>query len=624
MSDSNQVNPSNSSIGNIDFDPVRESDQLREQNGSLGSVAVRADDAAQQVFSLFSEGETKSYVLAEGRAQTTAGTKTLALKVRTVSRESIPSASGSVIEENNLSEALLQSAPKESKSALSALRSRVSRTFTHKKIYKEYVQEKSDQGKEVQITWQTATLGDLKDKEAVIAVPKSVKHSESIQRDYEITKGLLNVAKNMALESQQPSEEMTCLLALKGDIGETTIEGVKVPVVLREKAEYGDLEHVLKNGINNEPLTDEERLDIKIGMGAALQQLHDLGYSPGDMKLDNFLLFKGEDGKIIVKMTDFEKVLPLRGKGIQKKEYLIPRGRIGKLLHNIFPYRGNTRFVAPEKMGTVAADLYAMSLLCLTMDAEQYKEKIKKKIENIPKISREMVDPVDRGKRGERFFVDEFICRHKAFPTWENKGVGFKGLKSRLHNDFCRLKVGRLSQRRKKKQVETIQQFVKVFKNFLKEIKQSSNETEIERIEKQIEDLNFSERNLKLDQNKRDSTIADWQINLLLEKTKLETYVNDYSEASKDRKIARANKLLELCKNLSASQKEILKKSKKGKKLLQAVNHAKKFVVDYEKGLHQAHDEFSKEMDRRVSNDQDPLWGLSISPREDSTDLEES
>ncbi|KAK4112957.1 ankyrin [Canariomyces notabilis] len=87
-------------------------------------------------------------------------------------------------------------------------------------------------------------------------------------------------------------------------IGWTRLDPVAptwMPMIFLEPADLGTLTKYLSD---NRPGVDS-KLDIARDVGAGLQALHACGIMHGDLKMDNVLMFKGENGKVRAKLCDF-------------------------------------------------------------------------------------------------------------------------------------------------------------------------------------------------------------------------------------------------------------------------------------------------------------------------------
>ncbi|KAG7286778.1 hypothetical protein NEMBOFW57_009094 [Staphylotrichum longicolle] len=74
-----------------------------------------------------------------------------------------------------------------------------------------------------------------------------------------------------------------------------------IPMIFLELADLGTLTKYL----SEKRLEVDSKLDICRDIGAGIQALHACGIIHGDLKMDNILMFKGEDGKVIAKLSDF-------------------------------------------------------------------------------------------------------------------------------------------------------------------------------------------------------------------------------------------------------------------------------------------------------------------------------
>ncbi|OBT53788.1 hypothetical protein VE04_06861 [Pseudogymnoascus sp. 24MN13] len=74
-----------------------------------------------------------------------------------------------------------------------------------------------------------------------------------------------------------------------------------MPMIFLELAELGTLTQYL----SEKKLEVDSKLQISRDVGSGLQALHVCGIMHGDLKLDNVLMFKGSNGKVRVKLSDF-------------------------------------------------------------------------------------------------------------------------------------------------------------------------------------------------------------------------------------------------------------------------------------------------------------------------------
>jgi serine/threonine protein kinase len=87
-------------------------------------------------------------------------------------------------------------------------------------------------------------------------------------------------------------------------IGWTRVDPVGatwMPIVFLELAELGTLTQYLSEN----QLGVDRKLEISRNVGHGLQALHACGIAHGDLKFDNVLVFKGEDGQVNAKLSDF-------------------------------------------------------------------------------------------------------------------------------------------------------------------------------------------------------------------------------------------------------------------------------------------------------------------------------
>ena len=76
---------------------------------------------------------------------------------------------------------------------------------------------------------------------------------------------------------------------------------LRLPVIITEFAEHGNLAAMLRN--NNLNGIIKRRLSLDIALG--IQCLHECGIVHGDMKMENVLIFSGNDRPFVAKLADF-------------------------------------------------------------------------------------------------------------------------------------------------------------------------------------------------------------------------------------------------------------------------------------------------------------------------------
>jgi serine/threonine protein kinase len=79
------------------------------------------------------------------------------------------------------------------------------------------------------------------------------------------------------------------------------LEATWMPMIFLELAELGTLTQYL----SEHQLGVDSKLEISQDVGHGLQALHACGIMHGDLKFDNVLMFKGKDGKVSAKLSDF-------------------------------------------------------------------------------------------------------------------------------------------------------------------------------------------------------------------------------------------------------------------------------------------------------------------------------
>jgi serine/threonine protein kinase len=183
---------------------------------------------------------------------------------------------------------------------------------------------------------------------------------------------------------------------LATEFEETEIEGkfaLKVPL------SEGDFEKEMKKG-----LSFEEHIEHGLGIIKGVAELHRAGFVHGDLKPENALIGRDEQGNKVLRLADFGKARDTK---------------IGKEIL----YSGNPRFAPPERILTEKGDVYATALI-LIRNFEEHVLLLKNN-GDVPKDSNSTLlgvepdqregfaIPEDKHRRG----VERFILENKAFKA---------------------------------------------------------------------------------------------------------------------------------------------------------------------------------------------------------------
>jgi serine/threonine protein kinase len=156
----------------------------------------------------------------------------------------------------------------------------------------------------------------------------------------------------------------------------------------------GDLEGLMKS---NE-LSFADRASICDQVKEAVKQMHAAGFVHGDLKPDNFLVYKDADGKCIVKLSDFGKTRPIS-----------PGEELSRF--------GNPRFVGPENKTSKPGEVYAVGLIGLRVMEEPFLEGT----ESLAEPFRQVASPL-RAKEGRRG-IEKFLLNSSASAQVETKSA---------------------------------------------------------------------------------------------------------------------------------------------------------------------------------------------------------
>lgn len=135
-----------------------------------------------------------------------------------------------------------------------------------------------------------------------------------------------------------------------------------IPYALAPKA-GGDLEQFITNN-----LSFNKRLQLGLQAVHGVEELHARGYVHGDIKPDNFLIFK-EENREVVKLSDFGKTQKLNDK-------------------ELIRYAGNLRLAAPELVTSRTGDVYSTGMVLVRIMEEANAERVICKLDGKGKYRR--------------------------------------------------------------------------------------------------------------------------------------------------------------------------------------------------------------------------------------------
>lgn len=195
---------------------------------------------------------------------------------------------------------------------------------------------------------------------------------------------------------------------------ELRVEGKKA--VLMEKAS-GDLEGMIGK------LTPEQRISVSMQIMNGINNLHQAGYIHGDLKLDNILCYKRDDGTIHVKVADLGKTRKCGHKESVRQE-------------------GNPRWAAPEGRVSRKSETWTAAAICIQIMEAPYlndegspllsvsRDKLKP-ADQLPKLKvkasaeNENPEELKKANKNAREGFLSYLLQHKDCPQMENKlGLG--------------------------------------------------------------------------------------------------------------------------------------------------------------------------------------------------------
>jgi Protein kinase domain len=183
-------------------------------------------------------------------------------------------------------------------------------------------------------------------------------------------------------EAEEDGEELFLNLQMKP--AEGSIEGKHTAV---QALALGNLDSVIRE----RRFTPAQTLAICIQVAKAFRNLHRAGYTHGDAKLENMLVYITEKGDVIVRLADFGKA-----------------GEPGYL------YLGNTRFMSVEGGNTFEGEVYSAALIMIRVLEAPF---LDRKGDMLLEIEESELKKAEIGKvrpeKKERTGIEKHLSLHK-------------------------------------------------------------------------------------------------------------------------------------------------------------------------------------------------------------------
>jgi serine/threonine protein kinase len=134
----------------------------------------------------------------------------------------------------------------------------------------------------------------------------------------DLSRRVRKVLQEVRILRHAPVRDCDSILNIVGASLEDVGGEFTTPSLVLEYAEFGTLRHYLSKSSSPCPMQEKQELCFQVGR--ALLTLHDCDICHGDVKLDNVLVVRGQDGKGSAKIADFGSSIIIQS-GDLKKTY---------------------------------------------------------------------------------------------------------------------------------------------------------------------------------------------------------------------------------------------------------------------------------------------------------------
>lgn len=209
------------------------------------------------------------------------------------------------------------------------------------------------------------------------------------------------------------SKEAKDLKALRKKLKDADIDlsriGENLAFNLREAKEAdkvgGDYTLITSKGKNLEKVlqkrdfTLEQKFELGRQLINGLRDLHEIGYTHGDLKLDNILVYQKPDGSLQLKITDF-----------------------GKTGSKVFK-TGNPRFAGLEGISSQQEEAYACGMMLIALFEKSFLTDEQDMLVDIKKNKMDHGVQLEGTPEIPRQGIEKFVILHKDFPQTEAKKI---------------------------------------------------------------------------------------------------------------------------------------------------------------------------------------------------------
>lgn len=165
----------------------------------------------------------------------------------------------------------------------------------------------------------------------------------------------------------------------------------------------GDYTLITSKGKNLEKVLRKRdfKLEQKFELGRqlinGLRDLHEIGYTHGDLKLDNILIFRKKDGSLQLKITDF-----------------------GKTGSKVFK-TGNPRFAGLEGISSHQEEAYTCGMMLIALFEKSFLTDNQDMLVDIEQNKMDHGVRLEGTPENPRQGIEKFVILHKDFPQTEAK-----------------------------------------------------------------------------------------------------------------------------------------------------------------------------------------------------------
>jgi serine/threonine protein kinase len=173
----------------------------------------------------------------------------------------------------------------------------------------------------------------------------------------DLSRRVRKVLQEIRILKHAPVENCDSILNIVGASLEDVSGDFTAPSLVLEYAEFGTLRHYLLKSSSPRPMQEKQELCLQVGR--ALLTLHNCGICHGDVKLDNVLVVRDQDGKGSAKVADFGSSIIIQSDNLKKTYW-------GTNAYNAPEVRSSDNTQSGVAVGTdllFACDVFSFGLL---------------------------------------------------------------------------------------------------------------------------------------------------------------------------------------------------------------------------------------------------------------------